>query len=108
MRDLEKKRAYDAAYNISHRKEMRERCSRVHREHKVKCIAYKGGKCAQCGLEYDGTNGAIFHFHHIDPSLKESGIGDLGSVSWERTVIELDKCVMLCANCHSLVHAGRY
>ena len=26
--------------------------------------------------------------------------------SWERTVAELAKCVLLCANCHAEVHAG--
>lgn len=32
-------------------------------QRKVKAILYKGGKCAVCGAEYDGTNGAIFDFH---------------------------------------------
>lgn len=67
-------------------------------------ISYKGGKCQICG--YDKCVDAL-QFHHLDPSIKDFGISDKGLTrSWERTKIEVDKCVLLCGNCHAEIHAG--
>lgn len=66
-------------------------------------IAYKGGKCTRCG--YDRCMDAL-EFHHTDPSQKDFGLSGQGHTrSWKRVQEELDKCVMLCANCHREVHA---
>lgn len=76
------------------------------RRHKIKDMAleYKGSSCQSCG--YDRCKRAL-EFHHIDEDLKEFGIGFKGETrSWERTKAELDKCVLLCANCHREVHDG--
>jgi hypothetical protein len=70
---------------------------------KDKAIAYKGGECEKCG--YDKCNAAL-DFHHVNPEDKEFGIGSNGhSRSWERVKAELDKCIMVCANCHREIHA---
>jgi len=46
-------------------------------------------------------------FHHRDPALKDFGLSSKGLTrSWEKIVKELDKCVLLCANCHAEVHDG--
>ena len=67
-------------------------------------IEYKGGKCELC--DYGRCNGAL-EFHHLDPNEKDFGIAHKGYTrSWEKVKIDLDKCVMLCANCHREVHAG--
>ncbi len=67
-------------------------------------VDYKGGKCTLCG--YNRCPEAL-EFHHLDPSHKDFSISQRGhSRSWERVRNELDKCVMLCANCHREVHAG--
>lgn len=69
------------------------------RRRKVKqmAIEYKGGKCQICG--YNKYQGAL-EFHHIN-GKKEFGIGDKGYTrSWESTKSELDKCILVCANCH--------
>jgi hypothetical protein len=42
-------------------------------------------------------------FHHPDPSKKEFGIGSMRS-SWNRMKDEIDKCVVLCRNCHADEH----
>lgn len=73
------------------------------KEIKVKAIAYKGGKCEKCGLKDSCPD--IYDFHHIDESKKEFGISHKGhSRSWERVKVELDKCLLLCANCHRREH----
>lgn len=67
-------------------------------------IEYKGSCCGVCG--YDRCNGAL-EFHHLDPNEKDFGISHKGYTrSWEKVKTELDKCVMLCANCHREVHTG--
>ena len=71
---------------------------------KEKAIEYKHGKCCICG--YSKCKDAL-EFHHIDPNTKEFGIGEKGYTrSWEKVKNELDKCVLLCSNCHREVHAG--
>ena len=48
---------------------------------------------------------ASLDFHHEDPTKKEYGISSNGStISWEKLKIELDKCILLCANCHRELH----
>ena len=67
-------------------------------------VEYKGGRCNICG--YQRCVEAL-EFHHLDASEKDFGVSDKGYArSWERVRRELDKCVMLCANCHREVHAG--
>lgn len=67
-------------------------------------VAYKGGKCSLCG--YTKCLDAL-EFHHLDPLKKDFAISQYGhSRSWQRVQKELDKCVMLCANCHREIHAG--
>jgi hypothetical protein len=71
---------------------------------KQKAVDYKGGACAVCG--YDKCVDAL-EFHHLDPTEKDFGIGSGGHTRrWVDVVPELDKCVMLCANCHREVHSG--
>ncbi len=67
-------------------------------------IDYKGGKCQICG--YDRCDEAM-EFHHLSGNKKDFGISQRGYTrSWNRVKVELDKCIMLCANCHHEVHAG--
>ncbi len=67
-------------------------------------IEYKGGKCQLCG--YNRCPEAM-EFHHLNSSGKDFGISQKGYTrSWKRVKEELDKCIMLCANCHREVHAG--
>lgn len=65
---------------------------------------YKGGKCMLCG--YDKCSRAL-SFHHLDPSKKDFGLSERGLTrSWERIKKEIDKCILVCANCHMELHEG--
>jgi 5-methylcytosine-specific restriction endonuclease McrA len=67
-------------------------------------VEYKGGRCSICG--YSRCVEAL-EFHHLDPQSKDFGISDKGYTrSWKKVKEELDRCVILCANCHREVHAG--
>lgn len=74
------------------------------REIKKQCIEYLNpiGKCCmKCG--YNRYIGAL-DFHHRDPSQKEFGIARDQSNFGDRHKKELDKCDLLCKNCHRLEH----
>ena len=71
------------------------------KKRKNRAIEYKGGKCNIC--EYNKSPSAL-EFHHIDPSLKDNKFSILISMSWDKQKEELDKCILLCANCHREVH----
>lgn len=68
---------------------------------KEKAVEYLGGKCCKCG--YNKCLGAL-DFHHKDPSKKEFRIAESNTKSWDRTKKELDKCILVCANCHRELH----
>src|SRR5579864_7670151 len=71
---------------------------------KILAIEYKGGKCQICG--YSRYQGAL-ELHHLNPKDKSFAIGDKGYTrSWEAIRSELDKCILLCANCHREVAGG--
>jgi hypothetical protein len=71
---------------------------------KLRAVAYMGSACHGCGIT---DIPALFEFHHRDATQKDFGLSEHGIPrSWSKTVAELAKCVMLCANCHREVHAG--
>jgi hypothetical protein len=63
------------------------------------CVDYKGGKCIKCG--YDKCLAAL-EFHHLDPSKKEFRISkcSTSTINLKKLFEELDKCELVCANCH--------
>jgi len=69
---------------------------------KRQAVAHLGGKCLDCGL-VDIPD--VYDFHHLDPSTKDGAISNLINRSWARIVVELEKCVLLCAVCHRKRHA---
>jgi hypothetical protein len=75
--------------------------TRWRRRLKLKAIEYKGGACFHCG--YDKCPSALeFHHPHDD---KEYGIGQNGRTrAWDKVKLELDKCELVCKNCHAEIH----
>jgi len=67
------------------------------------CIEYLGGKCARCG--YDKCAAAL-EFHHRNPEEKEFQFSQYQKASYERLARELEKCELLCSNCHKEEHYG--
>jgi hypothetical protein len=43
-------------------------------------------------------------FHHIDPKTKDFNISTILNSGIKHLEVELDKCVLLCANCHTKRH----
>jgi len=73
---------------------------------------YKGNRCACCGrgvqeiLARYGTIKRLFHFHHVEPTTKAEDYKRLMAQRLSRRQLsEIDKCVLLCVECHNLVHS---
>jgi hypothetical protein len=69
---------------------------------KQRAVRELGGRCERCG--YSRVT-AVLEFHHRDRRTKEFSIAHDGIPrSWERVKNELQKCALLCANCHRETH----
>ncbi len=78
--------------------------SRRRKALKTKAVEYKGGKCSFCG--YSRCMEALT-FHHL--SGKDFGIAFKGYTrSWKKVLQELDRCILVCSNCHAEIHAKQY
>lgn len=75
-------------------------------EFKLKLATYAGSKCKDCNIEASSKNYSIFEFHHLDPSGKDFAIGEAFTLKKSdiEIFLEIDKCDLLCANCHRLRH----
>jgi hypothetical protein len=81
------------------------RCSackwkQYHQRAKEKAVKAKGGKCQICG--YQKHIGALA-FHHLDSTQKEH---NFNNISWTRMKKELNKCILVCFNCHQEIHGN--
>ena len=85
--------------------------SNLNRQNKnrfVRRTKYKnllGGKCHICG--YNKCLNAL-QFHHIDPTNKKFQISDsiwgVGKLKEQEIIDEVNKCILVCANCHCEIH----
>ncbi len=75
------------------------------RRTKVRVIESMGGKCVCCGYKKCAD---AMHLHHLNPEEKETGVSYWyrNPHSWHKIVAELQKCILVCSNCHSEIHAG--
>lgn len=97
-------RRYTYERNKGFTKERCNSCQVNRRRFKLRkrIVAYLGGCCGRCG--YNKCEQAL-HAHHTDPSEKSFNISGAHCRSWERIRKELDKCILLCANCHAEEHS---
>lgn len=70
---------------------------------KQQALEYKGGQCFVC--KYQRCVLAL-EFHHLDPGAKEFTISHCKSTTFNKIKSELNKCIILCSNCHKEYHSG--
>ncbi len=79
-----------------------DRVKECKRQIKQQAVDYKGGKCCKCG--YCKCLRSL-DFHHQDPSQKDFGVAQFKKNSFDDTMKrELDKCILVCKNCHGELH----
>jgi hypothetical protein len=66
-----------------------------------RAVEYLGGRCSRCG--YDTCKEAL-DFHHTRD--KKFSISGNETRAWKELVVGLDKCALLCANCHRELRAS--
>jgi len=60
--------------------------------------------CAHCGETYPPC---VMDYDHQVPSEKKHNVAHMMGQSWQAILKEIDKCVLLCANCHRIkTHIG--
>lgn len=102
-------RAHYAANTESHKKRVIINSVQRAKTNREKYKALKGElKCNRCSE----THIAVLDFHHEDPSTKDRAISNMiYSWSFEVVLKEMEKCEVLCSNCHRKHHyeekAGR-
>lgn len=62
----------------------------------------KGLVCVDCGENHPAT----LDFHHLDPSTKRYRIASAitRATNWDKVLAEIEKCIVLCSNCHRKRH----
>ena len=99
------KREYDRAYYLANRDrrkgQIRERNKVAIERNKNGILDYLEGKsCMDCGF----SDPRALQFDHRDPTTKRLAVADMmrSAYSWEALLEEMNKCDIVCANCHSI------
>lgn len=74
------------------------------RENKARAVEHLGGKCMRCGGVFPTV---VYDFHHTDPSVKDTAVSRLWAYPWKDILFEVEKCKLLCSNCHRIEHYER-
>jgi len=70
------------------------------KQNRNKAITHLGAKCGDCGLE----DKDVLTFHHISQDSKYDNLSSLWHRKWSVIEKEINKCKILCANCHMKLH----
>lgn len=89
---------------MSHCKDCHKNIYTIKRQQvKQQAVNYLGGFCSKCG--YNKCLSAL-EFHHIDSTTKDKDYTNLKNSFSDKLKSELDKCVLLCSNCHREHHSS--
>ena len=72
---------------------------------KMRAVEYLGGSCKHCGGRFPYP---AMQFHHRDPAEKDASWVKIRLRAWASITAELDKCDLLCANCHAIFHSPEW
>lgn len=102
MDKLERQRIYNKTHyanNSERRKELTLAAREVAKQYIIK---YKKDHPCACGENHP----AALQFHHVDRNTKSIEVSTALRRGWSiaRIQLEIDKCVVMCANCHLKLH----
>lgn len=71
------------------------------KSHRLSAVNMFNNKCKDCQKTFHMN---VYDFHHLNKDDKKYELSRLWGNSWKTIEEELEKCIMLCANCHRLRH----
>jgi hypothetical protein len=93
-----------ARYRAKHPERAKAASIEWKRDARHKVAAYKSERgCEDCGT----TDARVLDLHHRDGEEKVMAVSQmLNRRSWSAVKAEIDKCRVLCANCHRIEHSS--
>lgn len=99
----EQNKRYRKAYYARNKEQIKSEVKARKNKNKEWLREYKAGLvCSICGFDHP----AALQFHHRDPSTKDMDVSAAIGWSIDRLLKEIEKCDVLCANCHAILHAS--
>lgn len=98
---IKQKQAQRRSY-LRNKEKIKDRGKRYKEELRAWLREIKGnGPCMDCGLKWPNY---VLHYHHRNPSEKHDGVSKMvvERRSKEEILKEIEKCDLLCANCHAI------
>ncbi len=102
-KDRDRRLTYHKHWYEQHKKEVMQRSKKKEKEIKAWYREYKTQlRCIICGENHP----ACLQFHHRNKAEKSFTIGELAMrpTSKKRLLDEIQKCDVLCVNCHAKLH----
>lgn len=102
---LDRNPTYFSTYYENNREVINKKCVAITRRNRQKrrekLAILKSGPCADCGKHFPSY---VLDFDHRDPSQKVAEVSLLAKLSykWETVLREIEKCDLVCSNCHHL------
>lgn len=96
-------------YYLRNKIKLNNQCKQIRKKHQLLLDAVKkfygcmNPSCSWIG-QYDDE---ILEFHHVDPDKKRSSVSSLLHYPSNAIAEEINKCILLCCNCHRLAHKGK-
>lgn len=91
-----------ARYHTSEKETQRARDKKRSQAGSLLIVAKKSVGCCKC----NERELVCLDLHHVDPTHKDFGVANSRNMSLGRIQAELDKCVVVCKNCHAKIHEG--
>lgn len=91
------------SWYADNRKRRQESANEKNYNRKREVVNHFGDQCFDCKQTFPQC---VYQFHHLDPTQKDVNPSYAITSSPTKMWKELEKCVMLCANCHLIRHHG--
>lgn len=96
------KRKYREIYEFKNRKRLTEKARNKTFQRKQELVHYFGKQCQVCDSSFYQ---ACMDFHHVIDNKNEKGVSYYIQSSFGAAVKEANKCILVCSNCHRLIHS---
>jgi hypothetical protein len=102
------RKKYNKTYYTKHKNKINQKCMKRYYERKLlidKIALHYNCMNSNCGWNIIYRPSQL-DFHHLDQNNKDINVSQITCCSIKKIVTEINKCVVLCRNCHALVHEG--